>query len=150
MVMFKSIKSSPVFNLWINKIAVIALIFLVSIVGFGRLDSIFRVELNHQISPEQFHLSIIAGKYNEVEKALARGIDPNTRDEGHRTALYVAEASGNTDIARLLVEHGAKTEINDPSGIEYRTGLILNDSMKRYLEVVDKETISKSHQIPAS
>ncbi|KAJ6537649.1 ankyrin repeat-containing domain protein [Mycena capillaripes] len=46
------------------------------------------------------------GKAAAVDLLLDSGADVNTKDERHRTALYVAASCGYEDVIRVLVEHG--------------------------------------------
>jgi ankyrin repeat protein len=61
----------------------------------------------------------MGGLYNRtplVEMLLAKGSDPNAVNKVGGTPLMVAAAKGNAEIARLLLERGAKTELKDKQG----------------------------------
>ena len=60
---------------------------------------------------------------SEVEKALSLRANVNTVDKYGNTALIWAVSYGNTDIAKLLIEHGA--DINAVLGYGDYTALIL-------------------------
>lgn len=56
-------------------------------------------------------------KIAKVEDLLAEGVDPNSRDSNEkdaRTALYHAAVFGYTDIAKKLLEKGAKVDLGAP------------------------------------
>ncbi|TRX89218.1 hypothetical protein FHL15_009916 [Xylaria flabelliformis] len=58
----------------------------------------------------RFHslqLAAYHGDHVIVETLLKNGVDPNFLNEYFGSALYVAAYRGHTDIARLLIEHGA-------------------------------------------
>jgi uncharacterized protein len=48
---------------------------------------------------------------------LGAGADVNARDTRGRTALHAAAAQGYTDVAKLLVEHGADLKAADNDGV---------------------------------
>ena len=86
-------------------------------------------------------MSVKAGEYATVKRYLDGGMNPNARDEKHRTALYIAEAVGQDDIRELLIAHGAQADIPDASGLEVRIGVAVNPGMRHYLETIDRESI---------
>jgi ankyrin repeat protein len=52
-----------------------------------------------------------------VRLLLDHGADPNIRErEDGNTPLHLASQNGRTEIARLLVEHGASVEVQDNLG----------------------------------
>ncbi|MSQ58313.1 MAG: hypothetical protein EXR36_01315 [Betaproteobacteria bacterium] len=56
-------------------------------------------------------------KMSEVDKLLAEGVDPNSKDSAlkdARTALYHAAVFGYTEIAKKLLEKGAKVDLGAP------------------------------------
>lgn len=47
------------------------------------------------------------GDSDFIKRALSYGVDPNSKDYDHRTALHIAAAEGLYFIAKLLLEAGA-------------------------------------------
>lgn len=97
-----------------------------------------------KVDVKAFHSSILQGDYFKVESMLNQGIDPNVRDNSHRTALYVAAAAGQSKIARLLIERGANQNAYDASGLEQRMKTKLNEPMRTYLEALDKQVFAQA------
>jgi ankyrin repeat protein len=52
-----------------------------------------------------------------VAKLLARGADPNLRQQGGWTALHGAAANGTEDMVRLLLAHGADPSLRTDEGL---------------------------------
>ena len=66
-------------------------------------------------SPEEaLHAAVQVGNLEQVKRLLAAGADVNARDPLGRTPLFVASCSGNTEIASLLLEHGAVIDAARP------------------------------------
>jgi len=143
---------TPIFSLWTNRFAFFALLALLAVLGFGKASFIFNDHKSVEIQGKDFHSSIRNGNFEQVKVMLDRGIDPNVRDDGNRTALYVATMSGSNDIATLLVARGASANVKDASGLENRIGTELNDPMRRYLEALDKQKFAQVREVtpPAS
>jgi ankyrin repeat protein len=51
-----------------------------------------------------------AGDIEEVKKLLKEGVDVNQKGEGLAVALHSAALTGRTEIASLLLDHGANIE----------------------------------------
>ena len=47
-----------------------------------------------------------------VTKVLGQGVEIDQRDDQRRTALHWATKSGQTDVARLLIQNGANVNAN--------------------------------------
>jgi hypothetical protein len=62
---------------------------------------------NTQAASEALHLAAARGDMALAEWFLARGADVTTRNFQNRTALQVAEASGQEEVAALLRQYGA-------------------------------------------
>jgi ankyrin repeat protein len=62
---------------------------------------------NTQAAYEALHLAAARGDMTLAEWFLARGADVTTRNFQNRTALQVAEASGQEEAAALLRQYGA-------------------------------------------
>ncbi len=58
-----------------------------------------------------------SGRILRLKSLLSRGADINARDEGGRTPLHLALASGMDFVARLLIEKGADVRTQDPAGV---------------------------------
>jgi ankyrin repeat protein len=56
---------------------------------------------------DALRLAVRSGDLNEVNKVLSSGADANARDEMGSTPLIDAAWSGNVEIARTLLQHGA-------------------------------------------
>lgn len=62
--------------------------------------------------------AIESGDVDAVRRAIADGADINAiRDNDGKTLLHQAAYDGNTEIARLLIEHGANVNAADEYGI---------------------------------
>ncbi len=48
---------------------------------------------------------------DSVEQLLAAGDDPNSVDEANTTALHVAAMNGDSEVAHVLLAHGAKVDL---------------------------------------
>ena len=69
------------------------------------------------------------------------GADPGLRQEDGATALHIAAASGDLDIVRLLVAHGADLSAGDRNGdtpamIARSAG---HPEVSDYLEAIDND-----------
>jgi uncharacterized protein len=62
---------------------------------------------------EQLLDAVFLSDADDVRALLARGADPDARDEERRPALAVAITDGHGDIARLLLEAGADPDLCD-------------------------------------
>jgi ankyrin repeat protein len=51
-----------------------------------------------------------------IQALLARGLDPDTRDENSATALMFAAAYGYAEMARILIDSGADVQAQSESG----------------------------------
>ena len=54
-------------------------------------------------------LAIKSGDEDRVRALVAKGVDPNAREEGS-TTLILASMRGNTEIVKILLEAGADVE----------------------------------------
>lgn len=52
-------------------------------------------------------MAVAKGDSDFLKRVLSYGIDPNSRDYDHRTALHVAASEGLYLMAQLLLEAGA-------------------------------------------
>ena len=60
--------------------------------------------------------SAVAGKHREIVAALlVAGADPNARQQGGFTPLMAAEKHDDTDMVRLLMDHGAEESATAPT-----------------------------------
>lgn len=123
------------------------LLFSISIKGFGQQD-IFAVarkgtvetlksmlkespSLISSVNDEGYSLLVLAtyNGNNEVAKFLIeQGVDVNA-GSNHGSALMAAVVKGNEVLVKLLLMHGAKTDISDLSG---NTALIFSTIFKKY------------------
>jgi ankyrin repeat protein len=62
------------------------------------------------ISPQEAIEAALEGKIETIEKALAQGYNPDTRDPENRTLLMYAAFNGQTSIAKRLID--AKADVN--------------------------------------
>ena len=51
-----------------------------------------------------------------IQALIAKGVDPNARDEDFLTGLIWAGRKGKIDSAVVLLEHGAEIELGDKRG----------------------------------
>lgn len=65
----------------------------------------------HAGASKDFFRALIRDDVPAVEKALARGIDPNMRDENGQFGLYVALRAESYEAAEVLAEH-PKLDVN--------------------------------------
>jgi ankyrin repeat protein len=56
------------------------------------------------------------GDAKTVKAILDKGISPNAKDQGGRTALTEAAWNGKTEVVKLLLERGANPHIKKPDG----------------------------------
>lgn len=54
---------------------------------------------------EDFFKSVINDDARSVESLLARGFDPNSRDEKGQNLLYLSQREGAFKVAQVLIEH---------------------------------------------
>ena len=70
-----------------------------------------------------------------VRWLLKHGADPNVRDENGEPLLHLALAFGRTEMACLLIEHGASVKVKDRWGrtpLDYVTGEQRDELIKLY------------------
>jgi len=58
---------------------------------------------------QPLHSAVAAQSTEIVAALLVAGADPNARQEGDFTPMMAAEQHENTDLVRLLMDHGAET-----------------------------------------
>lgn len=63
------------------------------------------------------HLACKMGLHRFVAGLLARGANPDPRDNGGYTALHMASMSNHSEIVRLLISHGADPTLRTLSGL---------------------------------
>ncbi len=63
------------------------------------------------------HKAVSDNDYNQVEKLLKQGVDPNTFDYNGISPLHEASADGYLDIIKLLIKYGG--DIYKESGTGY-------------------------------
>jgi uncharacterized protein len=59
------------------------------------------------------HVAAIRGALDDMVALIAGGADVNALGEDGNTALHWAARNGNMDMAKLLLEHGAQTDIRE-------------------------------------
>lgn len=67
-------------------------------------------------SYEAFLRAVEAGDARQVSELLAKGMDPNTSDQGGHTALMIASRLGHESLVALLVERRADIGRRSPQG----------------------------------
>ena len=60
--------------------------------------------------------AITSGEEETVLRTLAKGVDVNSSDENHLTALHYAAMCGRPEMIALLIEHGADPNAYDMKG----------------------------------
>jgi ankyrin repeat protein len=93
---------------------------------FGQAEAV-RVLLDHgadvsaastnAMKIQALHAAVAAHSQAAVAALLVAGADPNARQEGDWTPLMAAEQHGDTEIVRLLMDHGA-AEHPEPEGVD--------------------------------
>jgi len=78
----------------------------------------FRVPLKDVNQPDVFgdypiHIAAIREALDEMIALIAGGADVNALGEDGYTALHWAAGEGNVEAVKLLLEHGARTDIRD-------------------------------------
>jgi hypothetical protein len=63
----------------------------------------------------ELHCAIAAGKFENIENLLEKGVNPNDKDDfGNSSLHYLMNARGSIEYIKLLLSKGAKiNEIND-------------------------------------
>ncbi len=61
--------------------------------------------------------AVIRGDLTKVQSLLDSGTSPNTKPDGHLSALGCAVEGGHKEIARLLVDRGADVNLTDSFGM---------------------------------
>lgn len=86
--------------------------------GTARMDGIALRRAADPAPPEdgrkpgnQLHLAVRAGDTVTMRREIEAGADVNGLDEENLTPLFHAAASGNGDLVRMLLDHGAKPEL---------------------------------------
>ena len=79
------------------------------LIGIGQ----YRLTLESQ-APELTDAAA-EGRLQAVRKAIARGVDVNSRGKAKRTALTYAAERGNVEMVKVLLEAGANVELSDTS-----------------------------------
>ena len=98
-----------------------ALLFIVFVIGPQMKDleaeTFKKMQAGQQKLLEEKTARMFTGVYgadiNIVKEQLAEGVDVNAINETRQTALHVTQ---NTEIARLLIEHGADIHAKDDTG----------------------------------
>lgn len=62
-------------------------------------------------APHPLHEAALAGDIEKVKSLISRGADVNEKDEGGRTALHYACEKGHAEVARLLINQGARINV---------------------------------------
>lgn len=67
---------------------------------------------------QKLNAAAFAGKLAEVERLLASGADPSSKDKDHYTPLHEASQVGHVEIAKRLIEAGADINAKDRFGCQ--------------------------------
>lgn len=88
----------------------------------------------------------VAGDAAAVKSLLDRGVSPNTSDPDGRTPLIEAAYYGHTEIAKLLLDHGADVfakKVHGETAYEMATGhQDIAQMIKREIDLLDAATKS--------
>ncbi|KAJ4756194.1 hypothetical protein LUZ62_042033 [Rhynchospora pubera] len=71
---------------------------------------------NYDVTGEGLREAIKNGDATAVRKLLSQGVDPNYCDKQGFTVLHLAALFNQTEIALILVDHGANVEVKNPQG----------------------------------
>lgn len=67
-----------------------------------------------------------AGSYEDVDKLLKQGVDPNTVGDSGKTALHIAAGNGLSDITNLLLENNASPRLDSSQGLPIHAAIRCN------------------------
>ncbi len=75
------------------------------------VDAVARNDMEVQA----LHSAVAAGHRDIVAALLVAGANPNARQQGGITPLMAAEGNDDTDLVRLLMDHGAEESATAPT-----------------------------------
>lgn len=79
------------------------------------LVSLLASVVAHQAEPERLFRAVRSGDATEIERLLARGADPNLRDERGEPLLLLG-VNGGADVVRALLAGGAEVDLTNDEG----------------------------------
>jgi ankyrin repeat protein len=72
---------------------------------------LLRPELGNELIAKLF-IAVRANQFSEVKKLLQEGVEPNVHNEAGETPLTLAIMNRFTNVVRVLIQPGTKTELN--------------------------------------
>jgi len=70
---------------------------------------------HNDMEVQALHSAVAAGHRDIVAALLVAGANPNARQQGGITPLMAAEGNDDTDLVRLLMDHGAEESATAPT-----------------------------------
>ncbi len=95
-------------------------------------------ERNYTDNPDnELIYAVKKNDINLLKIAIAKNANLNWQDEKGRTPLHWAAYYGNTEIAKLLIFHGANPYIKDKNGLTPLDIARMNNKIKFFKEITE-------------
>jgi ankyrin repeat protein len=94
-------------------------------------------------SSDKSHFEVSGLRREAVERLLEENVDPDTRDEAGKSALWWASRYGHLEVVELLLDHGAA--VDGGAGETYHGTPLMAASGHGHLQVVDRLLAKGAH-----